>query len=314
MEIRELGSTGIMVSRMCFGTLTLAPMQKNKSLSESREIFSLAMDLGVNFFDTADLYDNYHQIKQVVELKPDAVICTKSYDYTGSGVRKSLEKCLRSIDRDYVDLYLLHEQESRKTFEGHWEAIEELLKQKDAGKVRAIGISTHRVEGVADSCDYPELEVVFPLINYTGIGIEDGTRADMEAALVKAKASGKGLFGMKPFGGGNLLQDFDQCFDYILSLDALDAIAFGMQSADEVRYNILRMNGEPIPPGLKESVRQAPKRLLISDWCEGCGACVAKCGQKALHIENGMAKVEHSKCLTCGYCAAVCPMFCIKVI
>ncbi len=58
-----MGETGIEVSRLCFGTLTLAPMQKNKTLAEGREILAKAIELGINFYDTADLYDNYAHLQ-----------------------------------------------------------------------------------------------------------------------------------------------------------------------------------------------------------------------------------------------------------
>lgn len=314
MEYRQLGKTKIEVSRLCFGSLTIGPLQKNKSIEESKPIIEAALDVGVNFFDTADLYNTYPYIHQALKIKKDLVICTKSYDYSAEGVAKSLERALRETGRDYIDIYMLHEQESRHTFQGHWEAIEYLLKMKDKGVIRAFGISTHRIEAVRDCIDYPEIEVVFPLINLTGIGIEDGSRQEMEQAIAKAKEAGKGLFGMKPFGGGNLLAQKEACFDYILGLESLDAIAFGMQSVDEVYYNAAKINGEVISKELERRVLSAKKSLHISDWCEGCGKCVQHCSQKALTIVNGKATVNPENCLTCCYCAAYCPLFCIKVI
>lgn len=85
----------------------------------------------------------------------------------------------------------------------------------------------------------------------------------MEAAILKAKQAGKGVFGMKPLGGGNLLASKEACFDYILGLETLDAIAFGMQSVDEVRYNVARINGEPIEAEL-ENGWQARRKACIS--------------------------------------------------
>lgn len=314
MKYNVLGNTGIEVSRLCFGCLTIGPLQKNKTLKESEPIIAAAIEAGVNFFDTADLYDCYPYVKQALQMKKDLVICTKSYDYSAEGVAASLDRALKECGRDYIDIYMLHEQESRETFRGHWEAIEYLLKMKEKGVIRAFGVSTHRISAVNDAVDFDEIEVLFPLINVTGIGIEDGTREEMEAAIHRAKACGKGVFGMKPLGGGNLLASKDACFDYILNLSDLDAIAFGMQSVDEVRYNTAKINGDPISEELEERVKRAEKKLHISDWCEGCGACVKKCSQNALSLVDGKAVVDHSRCLTCCYCAAVCPLFCIKVI
>ena len=104
MEYRKLGQTGIEVSRLCFGSLTIGPLQKNKTLEESRPIIEAALEAGINFFDTADLYNCYPYLKQALEIKKDLVICTKSYDYSAEGVAKSLDRALRELGRDYVCL------------------------------------------------------------------------------------------------------------------------------------------------------------------------------------------------------------------
>lgn len=118
---------------------------------------------------------------------------------------------------------------------------------------------------------------------------------------------------MKPLGGGNLLKNVDACFDYILAQEYIDAIAFGMQSFAEIDYNIKRVNQQPISEHLREAVSTGEKRLKVADWCIGCGACVKKCDHKALRLEDGMAVVDEARCVLCGYCASVCPEFCIKV-
>ena len=55
--------------------------------------------------------------------------------------------------------------------------------------------------------------------------------------------------------------------------------------------------------------------MLIEDWCQGCGACVTACKAGALSIDDaGRAAVRRDKCVLCGYCGAICPEFCLKVI
>ena len=76
MEDRKLGQTGIEVSRLCFGSLTIGPLQKNKTLEESRPIIEAALEAGINFFDTADLDNCYPYLEQALEIKNDLVICT----------------------------------------------------------------------------------------------------------------------------------------------------------------------------------------------------------------------------------------------
>ncbi len=314
MIYNQLGQTGISVSKLCFGVLTMSPLQKNATPEQSMPVIARAIEQGVNFFDTADLYNAYHLIKQALEIKKDLILCTKSYDYNAEGVTKSVERALREIGRDYIDIYMLHEQESRHTFKGHWEAVETLLKMKAQGKIRAFGISTHRVQAVCDALDFPEIEVLFPLINVSGIGIEDGNTQDMERAVEKAHQAGKGILAMKILGGGNLLNRVDACFDYALGLPTLDAIALGMQSVEEVDYNVAKITGAAISDALSRAVARKQRQLHIDDWCESCGGCIEKCSQKALTLVDGHPVVNRDRCVTCGYCAAACPLFCIKVI
>ena len=317
MKMNTLGKTNIKVSEICFGTLTIGPLQRALTVPDGLLVLTEALDAGINFYDTADLYNTYDYLRELLKIRKDLVICTKSYDYSAQGVRKSLERALRELDRDYVDIYMLHEQESRYTFEGHSEAIEELLKAKAEGKIRTFGVSTHRVEAVRDALDFPNIEVVFPLINPTGVGIEDGTAHEMREAAAALRKAGRGVYGMKPLGGGTLIREKARCFDYarkMLDAGILDSVAIGMQSPEEVRYNCLVLQGKTVPHDLAEKVADMPRKLHIDDWCEGCGSCVRRCGQHALYLKDGKAAVHRDKCLSCGYCASVCPVFCLKIV
>ena len=68
------------------------------------------------------------------------------------------------------------------------------------------------------------------------------------------------------------------------------------------------------PREAEEALAKKSRRLLIEEYCEGCGACVKRCSQGALRLEGGRSTVDPSRCVLCGYCAKVCPMFAIKVI
>jgi len=285
------------------------------SAFEVASLIEFAYEKGINFLDTAERYETYAHIKQALKTIPrdKIVIASKCYAYPEETARLSVEKALREIDTDYIDIFMLHEQMSDHTIRGHYEAIEYFLKMKQEGRIRAFGISTHYIAGVKAACKYPEIEIVHPITNVGGLGIQDGTRNEMESALRAFKALGGGIIGMKPFGGGNLLASVDACFDYILAQKDIDSIAFGMQSKAEIDYNVKRVGEEPISNELRALVANNEKKLQIADWCIGCGACVKKCDHKALKIIEGMAVVDRSRCVLCGYCASVCPEFCIKV-
>lgn len=315
MIYSTLGNTSIRVSKIAFGSLTMGPLQRNLTTVEGASLIKYAFDQGINFIDTAELYETYGHIKEALKVIPREafVIASKSYAYSKETAKASFEKAISEMNTDYVDIFMLHEQMNAWTIKGHYEAIEYFLKLKAAGRIKAIGISTHYVEGVRAALKYPEIEVVHPITNVNGLGIQDGTRQDMENAIRAFKLRGGGVFGMKPLGGGNLLSSVDDCFEYVLGQSDLDAIAFGMQSIAEIDYNVRRINGLEISETLKNEVSSSEKKLQVAEWCTGCGACVKKCDHKALTIQFGKSVVNREKCVLCGYCSSVCPEFCIKV-
>lgn len=314
LQYAMLGSTGLKVSRLCFGTLTMGPLQRNLPLSIGAGLLEYAFSLGVNFLDTAELYGTYPYIREALRAKPDAVVCTKSYAYDTKTAEESFHKAVEGIGREYIDLFLLHEQESEHTIRGHWEAVEYFLRRKREGLIGAVGLSTHYVAAVAGTNRRPELEVVFPLYNVTGIGIADGTAEEMLSEIHAARALNKGVFVMKPLGGGHLIGDRARALQCMLQEPAIQSVAVGMQSKAEVAYNCAVFSGEEPDGALARSIASQPRSLLIQDWCEGCGRCVARCKNRALTLVGGKARVDEGKCALCGYCAVACPQFCIKVI
>lgn len=315
MEYRVLGRSGLKVSRLCLGTLTIGPLQANLSLTEGAEVIRTALEEGINFIETAELYDTYRYIRKgLAGWSGNVVLASRSYDYTFSGMQERVEKALRELGRDYIDIFMLHEQESRLTLKGHEPALNYLAEAKEKGLVRAIGVSTHVVEVVEACAEHPLVDVIQPIINYAGLGIKGGTLEDMLEAIRLAKRHGKGVYAMKALGGGNLLRHFREAWDFILSLDSLDAIAVGMKTPAEVKANVRIVAGEPVPPEVVRAIQAEKKELQISDWCQGCGRCQKACQQGALYLQAGKMHVDSERCLLCGYCAAACPEFCIKIV
>lgn len=315
MEKRTLGTTGIEVSRLCFGSLTMTPFQANLSIEEGAELISYAYEKGINFIDTAEIYENYEYIGQALKKIPrkDYVIASKTYAYTKELARESLEKALTELDLDYIDIFLLHEQESEHTIRGHYPAIEYLLEQKKAGKIRALGISTHKIAGALGMLKYPELDIIHPIVNKNGIGILDGSLQEMLDALQKLHTMGKGIYGMKPLGGGHLITQTEEALKFVLDKAYLDSIAIGMQSRDEIRANVQMLENGYIEKKTSERLSKKDRKLIVHDYCIACGKCVDRCQQGGIQIVDNMA-TPNENCILCGYCATVCPEFCIKVI
>lgn len=311
-----MGGTGISVSRLCFGALTIGPLQANLSVEKGASVIAKAIEGGVNFIDTAELYGTSRAIAKAIRQTGagDVVIATKSYAYSAQTAEDSVRKALNELERDYIDVYLLHEQESMHTLKGHWEALERLLRFKEQGIIRAVGLSTHHIAAVKAANRIPEIEVLHPLLNVQGLGIQDGTAEAMVQQLTISKAMNKGIYGMKPLGGGNLIASAEACLRWALDLGCLDAIAVGMQYNDEVEANLGFFNTGAFPDSAITQLRAKQRKLLIHEWCNGCGACVQRCGTNALSLEDGRAVVARDKCVLCGYCSAVCVNMCIKVI
>lgn len=316
MEYNRLGNTNLYVSRLCFGGLTVGPLQADMSIEEGAKVIARAFDRGVNFIDTAKLYKTYPYIRRAIELShnKNIIISSKSYDYTYDGMKESLREALDELGVKKIGIFSLHEQESKYTLKGHREAIEYLIEAKSKGLVDAIGVSTHFVEVVNEISKMPEIDVVHPIFNIKGLGIADGSIEDMEKAIERAYVSGKGIYAMKPLGGGNLISSYDECIDFVLKNKYIHSIALGMQTIDEVNANVLKFEGKPVDDETKFKVMNRKKRLHIDSWCIACGNCVSVCKSKALSIENNELIVNRDKCLLCGYCSAYCPEFCIKIV
>lgn len=312
--MKLLGRSGLKVSKLCFGTLTMSPLQRNMSPEEGAKLLIHAYEKGVRFLDTADLYGTYPHINLALKEAPDYVVSTKAYCYDRETAQQALERAFRGIGRDYVDLFMLHEQESLYTLRGHEEALVFLSEQKEKGHIGAVGVSTHFCDCTRSAPRFPMINVIHPLINIGGIGIQDGSRQDMEEAIKSAHDKGLGIFAMKPLGGGHLIQSNREAFEYILNAPWMDSVAVGMQSIEEIDANIAMFDGKPEAWEMLDKLHGRQRSIMVHDWCEGCGKCMERCRQKAITIVNEHASIDPEKCVFCGYCARVCPQFCIKVI
>lgn len=311
----KLGNTDIEVSKLCFGSLTMTPFQANLTIKEGAYLIEYAYSKGINFLDTAEIYGNYKYIREALKgiNRLGYVIATKCYAYTRKMAKESLELALKELNTDYIDIFMLHEQESIHTLRGHKEAIEYFLEAKRAGKIRAIGISTHRIEGVMGGIMVNEIDIIHPIINIEGIGIQDGTRDDMLSAIKKAYEKGKGIYGMKPLGGGHLISRTQEAFNFVKNIPYIHSFAIGMQSIEEIDCNINLMETGEIPNDLKNGLMDKKRKLIVADYCVGCGNCVNICRQNGIDIIDGKA-VPNENCILCSYCARSCPEFCIKII
>ena len=158
MDYVNLGKTGLKVSRICLGTLTFGdPKQRTWAIpeEESRPIIQRAVDLGINFFDTADTYSNgvseeiLGRALRDFTRRDEVVIATKVFSAMGDKpnqrglsrvhILNAIDDSLRRLQTDYVDLYQIHRWDYSTPIEETLDTLDGLIR---SGKVRYIGASS----------------------------------------------------------------------------------------------------------------------------------------------------------------------------
>ena len=180
--------------------------------------------------------------------------------------------------------------------------------------MRAIGGSTHTIAGVRALNAEAAFDVIFPVLNMRGLGIIDGSLEEMLEALGESKQLNKFVYAMKPLGGGHLASEAADSFNYLRGLPVCDAVAAGMKDAAEVEMNVAIFEDQKVPESLTKRVGALQGRLIVYDRCVSCGLCIEECDQKALTMGETKVQVDQAKCILCGYCAAVCPEYVIRVV
>ncbi len=316
-----LGKSGLEVSELCFGALPMGPLQKDLALETGAEVIIRALEGGVNFIDTAQLYRSYPFIRAALEqVKLRPVIASKSTAAGYDDMRRAVVEALEALGVPRIDIFHLHAARADTDVfhrrQGAWQC---LLDCKAEGLVRAVGISTHTVPVVEQAAAIPEVDVVFPIINYRGTGILQGSVATMIAAIRRCLARDKGVYLMKVLGGGCLVAEYRRAVSYVRDLFPSVPLAMGMVSKAEVDYNLAYFRRSPtaasrdsLPP-----LEAAEKWFqVVAVVCKRCGTCVAACPNGAISQADPeqVPEIDHDLCLRCGYCVGECPEFAIRMV
>lgn len=312
----QLGSTGLSIAPLIFGTLPLGPLQANLTPAEGARLLRYALERGVNMFDTATLYNNYPHLRLALDgWREPVVIATKTHAADAPTARAQVELALRELGREQLDLVLVHAARSANPFVERSAVLEELLQQKAAGKIAHVGLSTHYISAVRLAASHPEIEVVHPLINRIGMGIIDGSAAEMADAIAACAATGTGIYAMKALAGGNLISQARASLAYVTGLAGVQALALGMLSENEIDANIAFFATGVADEAVWNRLENRRRRLRIMEaFCKGCGQCVTACANNSLRMVDGKAQVDEESCVLCGYCGAECPEFLIRVV
>jgi aryl-alcohol dehydrogenase-like predicted oxidoreductase/NAD-dependent dihydropyrimidine dehydrogenase PreA subunit len=316
MNNRLLGNTGISISPLVFGTLPLGYLQANLTPAEGGRLIRYALERGVTMLDTATLYETYQHVSAGLQgFRGKVVVVTKTHANDAATARAHVERGLRELGRECLDIVHCHAARVADPFVDRAAVIEELVKMKEEGKIAHVGLSAHYIAAVRKAATHPEIEVVHPLINRTGMGILDGTAEEMAAAIRLCADAGKGIYAMKALAGGNLISEARASLAYVLGLPGVHGVAIGMLSEKEIDANIALFSGELPEEQVWQELESRKRRLAImKNFCKGCGMCVNACVNHALEMVDGKPMVDETSCVLCGYCGAECPEFIIRVV
>jgi aryl-alcohol dehydrogenase-like predicted oxidoreductase len=229
MEYTTLGRTGLLVSRLCFGTMTfgdgrgLFKMIGAQGQAEADALVRTSIEAGINFFDTADVYTEGESerilgqsLKNLDIARKDVVIATKVYGRVGPGrndigasrghILDGVEASLRRLQTDHIDLYQIHANDSVTPVEETLRALDTLVQQ---GKVRYIGCSNWQAWKIAKALgisEFKNLARFDTLQAYYSIASRD-----LERELVPLLEAEKvGLLVWSPLAGGLLSGKFSR--------------------------------------------------------------------------------------------------------
>jgi aryl-alcohol dehydrogenase-like predicted oxidoreductase len=229
MEYATLGHTGLLVSKLCFGTMTFGDGRGLfKAISAvgqagADQLVRTSIDAGINFFDTADNYTEGESekilgqsLKNLNIARKDVVIATKVYSRVGPGrndigasrghIMDGVEASLRGLQTDHIDLYQIHGNDSVTPVEETLRALDTLVQQ---GKVRYIGCSNWQAWKIAKALGISELRNLARFDTLQAYYSLAGR--DLEREIVPLLESEKvGLLVWSPLAGGLLSGKFSR--------------------------------------------------------------------------------------------------------
>jgi aryl-alcohol dehydrogenase-like predicted oxidoreductase len=222
MKYTQLGRSGIKVSRLCLGTMNFCPGFIAED--ESAAIMSRALEIGINFFDTANVYGDYYSpqgvgtVEEIVGRwlakdpgrRQKIVLATKVYNIMGEGqndrglsayhIRKACEDSLRRLQTDHIDLYQMHHIDRSVLWEEIWQAMEGLVQQ---GKIIYTGSSNFAGWHIAQAVETAHQRNFMGLVSEQSLyNLKDRT---VELEVIPAcQEYGMGLLPWSPLRAGFL--------------------------------------------------------------------------------------------------------------
>ncbi len=347
MKYTNLGKTGLSVSTLGFGCMRL-PAEGGKILRElATPLLRRAVELGINYFDTAIEYCNGESQAALGEalagLRERVIISTKNHQHSAAAGqwRRYLEDSLELLRTDYIDIYSHHGiswEIFRKYLDpGKGGLTREMLRAKEEGLIGHIGFSFHdEPENLVRLIDTGYYEVVTLQYN-----LLDRRNAE---AMQHARESGMGVVVMGPVGGGRLGLPSEKisqlvgggvnstpeaALRFVWGTPGVDVALSGMENMRMLEENARIADTGPFAVGTIEKLNEmvAERKRRSGLYCTACRYCISECPRGIAIPENlellnlsliydlhdsARNRYLHLKgkaveCEGCGRCVAKCP-------
>ena len=249
----KLGNTGLTVSRIAMGTGTKGGRRESNQtrigMDKFKQLALHAYERGIRFYDMAEVYGSMPFVGESIKTLPreNLTLLTKIWipednaDYK-LNLSENIDRFRKEIGTDYIDVLLMH-----YITEGGWEKnraryMDEFLKAKQDGILKAVGISSHNIDALKEAAVNPWIDVIMARMNPFGTNM-DGSPDDVKTVLATAKENGKGIVGMKIFGEGVHVKDDEreQSIRFALKESNIHCMTLGLESIEQMDDAIERV-------------------------------------------------------------------------
>lgn len=252
LEQRSLGQSGIVISCLGLGTVKFGRNHQVKypekfslpSLKELEGILNKTSALGINFLDTAPAYGSSEErIGRVLRDRSDWIICTKvgeefangqsSFNFSGRHAQKSVERSLKNLKTDYLDIVLVHSNGDDEAIIDNTDCLETLARLKEKGIIRAYGMSTKTIKGGIRAADLTDVVMVT---------LNPSNNEDMPV-IKNAESKNKGVLVKKALNSGRLSEySLEKNLNFVLSTSGVTSIVVGTINQEHLATNVAIIN------------------------------------------------------------------------
>lgn len=310
MKKKKLYPTGLEVYPIGMGTIPIQGI----CFAEAERLITYAVKRGINFFDTSIAYSDAEEKlgAGLRGIRSQVAVATKTMKRSKEEIWFDLEKSLKNLKTDYIDLYQFHNISQKKDLDELREndGYEAMLEAKQKKKIEYIGVSGHNPYILKEFLELYPVDTVMVPVNIFDL--------DFESVLEFAQKKGIATIGMKPFAGG-LSEEYKLSLNYALS--KVDIVIPGMKSIDEVKENlqVKSINFDKDKYEKLSNLLGSIGKLL----CRQCGYClpcpggldipmIFKLYRDYFRFHEQKESVEAFKkmegdCINCGKCEERCP-------